>query len=222
VKDVDTREAAFIGRITAGITHEMKNVLAIIRESAGLMEDLLSMTGDTGFPHRERFVRAMGTIQAQVERGIDLSTRLNRLAHSPDAPLAVIDLNQTVSQMALLAERFARLRGVRLTAAPHPEAIRVSTSPVRVQMALLAGLESMWNSMAGGGGLTLCVSRIGAEAEVAIRCDEAPAEPEEFEKSVSAAPERKMLEEILADLGGKLRWDSSFCGHLLRFQEHVS
>ena len=37
--DTDKRQVAFFGRMTAGITHEMKNVLAIIKESSGLMQD---------------------------------------------------------------------------------------------------------------------------------------------------------------------------------------
>ncbi len=47
----DLSETAFMGKITAAITHEMKNVLAIIKESAGLMEDLLSVAKDDSFQH---------------------------------------------------------------------------------------------------------------------------------------------------------------------------
>ncbi|MCP3901564.1 MAG: sensor histidine kinase, partial [Desulfobacteraceae bacterium] len=40
---MDNRDdkAAFFGKITASITHEIQNVLAIIKENAGLMEDFL-------------------------------------------------------------------------------------------------------------------------------------------------------------------------------------
>jgi len=37
-------EIAFFGRITAGVTHELKNVLAIVNESSGLMQDLLALS----------------------------------------------------------------------------------------------------------------------------------------------------------------------------------
>jgi hypothetical protein len=46
VNSEENRKAAFMGRITAGVTHEMKNVLAIIKESAGLMEDFLKISQD--------------------------------------------------------------------------------------------------------------------------------------------------------------------------------
>ena len=57
--ETDLREVAFLGRITAAFTHEMKNVLAIIKESAGLMEDLLALSQEAAFPHRDRFARCL-------------------------------------------------------------------------------------------------------------------------------------------------------------------
>ena len=36
------QETAFIGKITAGVTHEFMNVLSTIKEASGLMEDLLA------------------------------------------------------------------------------------------------------------------------------------------------------------------------------------
>ena len=50
------RDALFMGRMTAQATHEMQNILATIRESSGLMEDLLAMGGEN-FAHAERFKR---------------------------------------------------------------------------------------------------------------------------------------------------------------------
>ena len=39
----------FFGRVSASISHELKNVLAIINENAGLLEDFTLM-GDRGIP----------------------------------------------------------------------------------------------------------------------------------------------------------------------------
>ena len=126
----DLREVAFLGRITAAFTHEMKNVLAIIKESAGLMEDLLALTPGPAFPHRDRFARSLTTIQAQTKRGVELSNRLNRLAHSSDKEVARVDLNDILEQVIILSERFARLKGVSLQLYPHGEALSVVVSPV--------------------------------------------------------------------------------------------
>jgi C4-dicarboxylate-specific signal transduction histidine kinase len=49
------RENAFIGRISASMTHEIKTVLAIIRESSGLMRDLLALGKDGALAYHEKF-----------------------------------------------------------------------------------------------------------------------------------------------------------------------
>lgn len=53
MKENENSEIVFFGKITAGITHEMKNVLAIIKESSGLMEDLILLRPEDDFPHKE-------------------------------------------------------------------------------------------------------------------------------------------------------------------------
>ena len=80
------KEIAFMGKITAGITHEMNNVLATIKESGGLMEDIFALCRDQQIPHQDKFTRSLTTIKEQVKRGVELSTRLNRFAHSMDDP----------------------------------------------------------------------------------------------------------------------------------------
>ena len=103
----DLSEIAFMGKITAGVTHEMKNVLAIIRESAGLMEDLLSVAKDDSFPAREKFLKILSGIDDQVTRGVGLANALNQFAHGPDQPLATVDMNGLIDQLVFLCQRFA-------------------------------------------------------------------------------------------------------------------
>jgi C4-dicarboxylate-specific signal transduction histidine kinase len=168
--EMDRREVAFFGRITAAFTHEMKNVLAIIKESAGLMEDLLALSQNAAFPHQERFVRSLATIEAQARRGIALSNRLNRFAHSPDAAVATVDLNEMLEQIVFLSERFARLKGVTLSLHPYAGPLAVITSPVGLQMTIFGFLECCWEGMAGGGNIALSVAQNGSEAVISFAC----------------------------------------------------
>ena len=167
---MDPREVAFFGRITAAFTHEMKNVLAIIKESAGLMEDLLALSHNAAFPHQERFVRSLATIEAQAKRGIELSNRLNRFAHSPDESFATVDLNEMLEQVVFLSERFARLKRVTLSLNPCAHPLPVITSPVGLQMTVFGFLECCWGGMAGGGNISLSVAHNGPEAVISFAC----------------------------------------------------
>jgi C4-dicarboxylate-specific signal transduction histidine kinase len=137
----DEREAAFIGKITASATHELRNVLAIVKESAGLIEDIVEASGQHGSPNADRLMRAVSRIRDQVKRGADLITSLNGFAHSLDHAEEEVDLNQAVQQVSFLCQRRANQK--RQFVEPHPgdEDLGVVLSHLRLQMAICAAVE---------------------------------------------------------------------------------
>jgi C4-dicarboxylate-specific signal transduction histidine kinase len=129
-------KAAFMGQITAGVTHEFKNVLAIIKESAGLLEDLISLAKDGAPPSKEKCMRTLNRISEQVSRGVALSTNLNSFAHTCDEETTAIELNVAITQAAFLCARQARLKGMTLSALPYDKTLSVLTDPLAFQMLL--------------------------------------------------------------------------------------
>ena len=107
MRETELSKTAFMGKITAGATHEMKNVLAIIKESAGLMEDLLNVGQEESFPIREKFLRILSRIGDQVTRGVNLVNALNGFAHNPDQSVATVDINHLIVELISLCQRFA-------------------------------------------------------------------------------------------------------------------
>jgi len=215
VKETTAKEVAFFGRITAGFTHEMKNVLAIIRESAGLLEDLMAVSKSETFPHRERFLQRLSTIQTQVNRGVNLTTRMNRFAHCPDEALSVVDLNELVQQLVLLAERFARLKGVPLHFDPAERAVMIRTSTLKLQLALFLALECCWNGMAAGGALRLRVQRADDEPRVRADCEGGFAGASEFSLKVLDSECWTDVHDAVGELGGQVEADDPGCGFSL-------
>ena len=74
----EDRDAAFVAKITAGATHEIRNVLAIIKESAGLVTDVIHSLGGRPLSNPDKVVRAVGRIDAQVSRGAALLAEARR------------------------------------------------------------------------------------------------------------------------------------------------
>ncbi|MBW1975736.1 MAG: hypothetical protein JRI45_09200 [Deltaproteobacteria bacterium] len=103
MEDWKVRESAFIGKLTAGATHELRNVLAIIGESAGLVEDILQFKGAY-----EKFSSKFVLIKEQISRGQAILSALNRYAHSTDFPIQSLDVRQSLQDMAVLSQRFLR------------------------------------------------------------------------------------------------------------------
>jgi signal transduction histidine kinase len=151
----DEREAAFIGKVTASATHELRNVLAIVKESAGLIEDIVEASKESGTPNADRLMRAVSRIRDQVKRGADLITSLNRFAHSLDHAEERVDLNQAVQQVPFLCQRRADQR--RQFVEPHPgdEDLGTVLSHLRLQMAIYAAVECCLEQLPEGGTVTV-------------------------------------------------------------------
>lgn len=101
----------FFGVMSASISHEIKNVLAIIKENAGLLQDMLAMNAK-GIPlDPERLTRLAQSIDRQVARGDGVVRNMNRFAHSADHPLETVDVHDTIGFVIDLADRLIAMKG---------------------------------------------------------------------------------------------------------------
>ena len=148
-------EMGFLGKITASMTHEIKNTLAIILESSGLLSDLLTFSEPGSFPHQEKFQKVLGTINEQVNRGVVLATRLNQFAHSMDEPLAEVRLAELQELVVALMQRLARRRGVVLAALAPDREVSFRSDPFRLLLVLCSIIEHLADSLESGGKILL-------------------------------------------------------------------
>jgi C4-dicarboxylate-specific signal transduction histidine kinase len=166
--------AAFMARMTASATHEIRNVLAIIKESAGLIEDLLGSGAAGEASTRERVLRATGRIDAQVARGAEMVGTLNRLAHALEGGEATLDLAEEVAQAVCLSRRFAAQRGHTLAAEATPGGVMVVAAALPLQTALAAAVECCLEQLPGPGTVTARAVRQGRCAAVELQVGAGP------------------------------------------------
>jgi signal transduction histidine kinase len=119
----------FFGMINASISHEIKNVLAIISESAGLMEDLVAIAQKGGRLDLERFQSSCQKVRRQTQRADAIIRNMNRFSHSVDQNLQQVNLNEVVSLVKALGDRLAAMRGVSLDETSSADAVWVTTNP---------------------------------------------------------------------------------------------
>ena len=215
MKTAQHREAEFFGRVTAAVTHELRNFLAIIRESSGLAEDLLAMTEDTGGPRSERLTSTLSTINRQITRGVDLLGHLNRLAHSPDQSVASVFLNQQVAQATALAERSARQKNVTLHAEPRTPELASNTGPLALQMTLAAAIDCLLQRLSSGCTITISAEVFGRVPAITLSCrGEAGSSPLTLE-GIARSPCWEFLVELTGDLRGRIEADEAAARILL-------
>ncbi len=103
---------ASIGRLAAGVAHEINNPLAIINEKAGLMKDILGMSGD--FPNKENFIAQIKGISDSLNRCRTITHRLLGFARRMDVTPMETDINETITEVLGFVEREMLYRNVRL------------------------------------------------------------------------------------------------------------
>ena len=82
---------ASIGRLAAGVAHEINNPLAIINQQAGLIQDIQEMTPE--FPHKEMVAQSLAGIQNSVGRCKVITHRLLGFAHQTKVNMDQVDIN---------------------------------------------------------------------------------------------------------------------------------
>lgn len=101
----------FFGEMSASISHEIKNVLAIINENAGLLDDMVRMS-EKGMPlATERLSALARSIVRQVTRGDRIVKGMNRFAHSADHAEESVDVGELLNFLCDLASRRIAMKG---------------------------------------------------------------------------------------------------------------
>ncbi len=119
----------FFGRISASISHELKNVLAIVNENAGLLDDFTLMA-DRGNPIDPARLKIMAAaVKRQVGRADEIIKNMNRFAHSIDQTTSTVDLEQMFELFIALTARFAAMQGVRVDLKLPASPLKIATAP---------------------------------------------------------------------------------------------
>jgi len=195
------RDAAFIGRITASTTHEFRNVLAIVKESAGLIEDLVSGDSRSGAEQTDRILNTVKRIDAQVGRGAELLSHLNRFAHCIDRSRNGVDLDQEVEQAVFLSQRLARESRRRLEMSPGAENMTVMIDSLHFQMALFTAIECCIELVPDKGTITVQTSHNGSQPVIGFTGE---VENDSTLPSPTRAAGWNSMTEVLDDLGASV------------------
>lgn len=142
-------------KISAAISHEIKNTLSIINENAGLLEDYAQMAEQTGGLPLDRVLSITQTIAKQVERSNIIMKNLNRYAHSGDTSLAHANLLETLSLVTALASRQAAMNEINTTV-ECPADIAICTHLISLESLIYLTLLTLYEDCAAGSTVTVC------------------------------------------------------------------
>ena len=105
-----TSKLASIGRLAAGVAHEINNPLAIISEKTGLIMDLLEISED--FTHKAKIASQIKGTSDAVERCKVITHRLLGFARRMDVSLEHININSLMREVLSFLDKEALYKGI--------------------------------------------------------------------------------------------------------------
>lgn len=144
-----TNKLASIGRLAAGVAHEINNPMAIIGEKAGLMEDLIGTMQH--FEGREKFLKLTESIQNSVDRCSTITHRLLGFARRMDVEITSLDLNEILREVYSFLEKDAFHRNIEVQLNLSEELPEISSDHGQLQQLFLNILNNAFSAVEDGG-----------------------------------------------------------------------
>jgi two-component system NtrC family sensor kinase len=107
-----TSKLASIGRLAAGVAHEINNPLAIISTKTGLIMDLLEISEE--FEHKDRIASEIKGTSDAVDRCKVITHRLLGFARRMDVSLESININHLMREVLSFLDKEALYRGIHI------------------------------------------------------------------------------------------------------------
>ncbi|MFC2130394.1 hypothetical protein ACFLSQ_03055 [Bacteroidota bacterium] len=140
---ISNEKLNFFGVITAGVTHELNNVISIMNELTGLIEDQVYIAEQGNEIKTEKLVNIHDRLLKQLNRGGHIIKTLNRFAHTADEELLSFDLNSLISNLVELCHRFANLKKAKIENKFYDEPIMIINKPFELQRAVFLYIKNL-------------------------------------------------------------------------------
>jgi len=145
-KEICDNSLKFFGAVTASVSHELNNVISIIDQTGGLLDDLL-YSADTGKPVPQEKLRSIvDKIAVQTDRGVRIIKRMNYFAHSVDEAVKQVNIVQLTDNFARLMQRLASQKKIEIVASFSADSIQINTNPFLLELLLYYLIKSSFIS----------------------------------------------------------------------------
>jgi len=165
---IATERLASLGTLATGVAHEINNPLAIIKESAGWMRQLLQKQDLADMPRRNDFEGALEKIESSIERARRITHQLLGFVRRNDSAISRIDVGRLVDDATGLVQREAKNRNITLEKKAASDSPEVWSDPYQLRQVLLNLLTNALHATQAGGSVTVGIEKTADGCQITI------------------------------------------------------
>jgi two-component system, NtrC family, sensor kinase len=146
---------ASIGRLAAGVAHEINNPLAIINEKAGLVKDMF--TYKEMYSEDKKLIGLIDSIISSVERCATITRRLLGFARHMEPNIKSIKVREVIEEVLGFMEKEAEYRSFKISLDVPEDIPEFESDRGKVQQIFLNLVNNAFAAMQDGGHLNIMV-----------------------------------------------------------------
>ncbi len=150
-----TNKMASVGRLAAGVAHEINNPLAIINEKAGLLRDLIVYPAR---PNRdEKFLGLVDSILKSVERCSTITHRLLGFARHVDVQWEKVRVDEAIREVLGFLDKEAEYRDIQVSLDVQDPIPEIISDKGQLQQIFLNIVNNAFAAVQDGGSIKITV-----------------------------------------------------------------
>ena len=153
---VYTHRLASVGRLASGVAHEINNPMAVIREKAGLVQDLIQLERDEC--DWARITKLLGDIQENCQRASTITHRLLGFARHLQLEIEELDPVSVIEDVVGLFRQKSHYRGISVKIEAPPQKQLINCDRGALEQLVLTILDNAFEVLSDGGAINIEVA----------------------------------------------------------------
>ncbi len=172
---------AALGKMAAGIAHEINNPLAVIGEKAGWIKDLLKMEDVSKSENFQEYADAVNKIEYHINRAKTITHRLLGFARRMEPVTERVNINSVLDESVAFLENEARYRNIDIQVDYGADLPLITSDSSQLQQVFLNILNNAIDAIGKEGEINIRTKYVTKNSEIRIEiADNGPGIPKDL------------------------------------------